>query len=156
LAEELSLAIPERPAAQAESRKRGGAYLLRALEDELNKKVKLKGKRRRKRKGELLITKLRAEAASGKAKSIGLLERVRSQKPNPADPNNTLGVLLIPYAYMTREQWLERFGGKQLTEDPLEGLPGIDAAMMKRAMAEKRRLAEEGYNDAGGTEQDGA
>lgn len=123
-----------------------------AFEKALAQSVRFKtldGRSRRMRADEALIEVLMQKVAQGNQRAARLLQTLSAKTgvlAPPPPPDKKLGVLVV-HPYLTEEEWYAVYGGVQLSPNPLDGLPGIDAEALERALAEKRRMQVQGYED---------
>lgn len=123
-----------------------------AFEKALAQSVRCKtadGRTRRMRADEALIEVLMQKVAQGNQRAARLMQALSKRTGVLAPPpplDKRVGVLVVG-PYMTEQEWYAKFGGQRMSTNPLDGLPGIDAEAFERALAEKRRMQEEGYRE---------
>lgn len=112
------------------------------------------GRTRRITKLEALITQLVALSLKEKSatKAHRLLAKVQKRRghlepESPADERR-YGVLVVE-PYMSPDEWEAHWSARKRSPDPLDGLPGIDREALGRAIQEKQRLQERGYEEPG-------
>jgi hypothetical protein len=97
--------------------------------------VMLNGQKQDMTNVEVCFLRLQEDAIKGDEKARALYAKIAGQlgafdRPPPADKN--VGVIVIPAPARDMEEFMERYGDQRTTVNPLEGLPGIDPALIQQ------------------------
>jgi hypothetical protein len=104
---------------------------------------------RRRMKRDALLQQLARAAVQGQAAARKLLVKVQKRAGMLSEDRHDEqqhGVLVVE-PYLSPDEWEKKWDDYHVPLDPLDGLPGIDKEALAKAMLEKQRLQERGYED---------